>query len=157
MFAYPLFALTRQQLKRENNKLNIYTQYLMNSTFETIWLFFHRPVGLLELLILYTCVQFYMPRASDYRLISETADNSLILEYSRQWGSQNNVLYKKTYFRYSSLHLVGHTSVMTVNRCVECYSNIGSYSRYFPTHTLYIVKKWVTRPFTKDVDKKILL
>ena len=53
MFAYLLFALTRQQLKTENNKLNIYTQYLTKSTFETIWLFFHRRVGLVELLILY--------------------------------------------------------------------------------------------------------
>jgi hypothetical protein len=35
LFAYPFFALTRQQLKTENNKLNIYTQYLMKSTFET--------------------------------------------------------------------------------------------------------------------------
>ena len=33
--------------------------------------FFHRPVGLVELLILYACVQFYTPRASDYRLISK--------------------------------------------------------------------------------------
>ena len=72
MFAYTFFALTRQQLKTENNNLNIYTQYLMKSTFETIWLFFHRPVGLVELLILYVCVQFYTPRASDYRLISKT-------------------------------------------------------------------------------------
>ena len=72
MFAWPFFALTRQQLKTENNKLNIYTQYLVKSTFETIWLFFHRPVGLVELLILYARVQFYTPRASDYRLISKT-------------------------------------------------------------------------------------
>ena len=36
LFAYPFFALTRQQLKTENNKLNIYTQYFMKSTFETI-------------------------------------------------------------------------------------------------------------------------
>jgi hypothetical protein len=35
----------------ENNKLNIYTQYLMKSTFETICLFFHRSVGLVKLLI----------------------------------------------------------------------------------------------------------
>ena len=34
--------------------------------------FFHTPVGLVELLILYACVQFYMPRASDYHLISKT-------------------------------------------------------------------------------------
>jgi hypothetical protein len=33
---------------------------------------FHRPVGLVELLILYARVQFYTPRASDYRLISKT-------------------------------------------------------------------------------------
>jgi hypothetical protein len=45
----------------------------MKSTFETIWLFFHRPVGLVELLILYAHVQFYTPRVSDYRLISKTA------------------------------------------------------------------------------------
>jgi hypothetical protein len=50
---------------RGNNKLNIYTQYLMKSTFETIGLFFHRPVGLVELLILYARVQFYTPQASD--------------------------------------------------------------------------------------------
>ena len=55
----------------ENNKLNIYTQYLMKSTFETIWLFFHQPVRLVELLILYARVQFYKIRASDYRLISK--------------------------------------------------------------------------------------
>jgi hypothetical protein len=36
LFAYPLFALIRQQLKTENIKLNIYTQYLMKSTFENI-------------------------------------------------------------------------------------------------------------------------
>ena len=69
----PIFALTWQQLKMENNKLNIYRQYLLKSTFETIWLFFHRPVGLVELLILYVRVQFYTPQASDYRLISKTA------------------------------------------------------------------------------------
>ena len=40
LFAYPFFALTLQQLKTENNKLNIYKQYLMKSTFETIWFFF---------------------------------------------------------------------------------------------------------------------
>jgi hypothetical protein len=34
--------------------------------------FVHRPVGLVELLILYARVQFYTPRASDYRLISKT-------------------------------------------------------------------------------------
>ena len=41
LFAYPFFALTRQHLKTENNKLNInwYTQYLMKSTFENILLF----------------------------------------------------------------------------------------------------------------------
>ena len=32
----------------------------------------HRPVGLVELLIVYARVQFYTPRASDYRLISKT-------------------------------------------------------------------------------------
>jgi hypothetical protein len=45
----------------------------MKSTFETIWLFFHKPVGLVELLILYARVQFYMPRASDYHLNLKTA------------------------------------------------------------------------------------
>jgi hypothetical protein len=44
----------------------------MKSTFETIMTFFHRPVRLVELLILYACVQFYTPRASDYRLNSKT-------------------------------------------------------------------------------------
>ena len=34
--------------------------------------FFHKPVGLVELLILYARVQFYTPPASDYRLISKT-------------------------------------------------------------------------------------
>ena len=34
--------------------------------------FFHRPVELVELLILYARVQFYMPWASDYRLNSKT-------------------------------------------------------------------------------------
>ena len=34
--------------------------------------FFHRPVELVELLILYARVQFYTPRTSDYRLISKT-------------------------------------------------------------------------------------
>ena len=52
----------------------------MKSTFETIWLFFHRPVGLVELLILYARVQFYTPRASDYRLISKTVNNWNIVE-----------------------------------------------------------------------------
>ena len=66
------FALPRQQLKMENNKLNIYTQYLMKSTFETIWLFFHRPIGLVELFILYARVQFYTHQPLDYRLISKT-------------------------------------------------------------------------------------
>ena len=44
----------------------------MKLTFETMT-FFHRPVGLVELLILYARVQFYTPRASDYLLISKTA------------------------------------------------------------------------------------
>ena len=44
----------------------------MKSTFETIMTFFHRPVRLVELLILYACVQFYTPQASDYRLNSKT-------------------------------------------------------------------------------------
>ena len=44
----------------------------IKSTFETIRLIFHRPVGLVELLILYARVQFYMHRASDYHLISKT-------------------------------------------------------------------------------------
>ena len=39
--------------------------------------FFHRPVGLVELLILYAGVQFYTPRASDYRLISKTELNNI--------------------------------------------------------------------------------
>ena len=86
MFAYPFFALTRQQLKTENNKLNIYTQYLMKSTFETIWLFVHRPVGLVELLISYARVQFYTPRASDYRLISNTGFNvSIDCGFMHRW------------------------------------------------------------------------
>ena len=44
----------------------------MKSTFETIRLFFHRPVGLVELLILYARVQFCTHQASDYRLSSKT-------------------------------------------------------------------------------------
>ena len=79
MFAYPFFALTWQQLKTGNNKLNIYTHYLMKSTFETIWLFVHRPVGLVELLISYARVQFYTPQASDYRLISKTANTKFVI------------------------------------------------------------------------------
>jgi hypothetical protein len=35
-------------------------------------IFFPRHVGLVELLILYACVQFYTHQASDYRLISQT-------------------------------------------------------------------------------------
>jgi hypothetical protein len=50
----------------------IYTQYRMKSTFETMT-FFHTPIRLVELLILYACVQFYTHQASDYRLISQTA------------------------------------------------------------------------------------
>jgi hypothetical protein len=49
----------------------------MKSTFETIWLFVHRSVGLVELLILYARVQFYTPRASDYRLISKTVSDNV--------------------------------------------------------------------------------
>ena len=44
----------------------------MKSTFETMT-FFHTPIRLVELLILYACVQFYTHQASDYRLISQTA------------------------------------------------------------------------------------
>ena len=44
----------------------------MKSTFEIFDFFFHRPVGLVELLILYARVQFYTPQASEYRLISKT-------------------------------------------------------------------------------------
>ena len=40
--------------------------------------FSHMPVGLVELLILYARVQFYTPRASDYRLISKTVFTILI-------------------------------------------------------------------------------
>ena len=80
LFAYPLFAFTRQHLKTENNKLNIYwyTQYLMKSTFETIWLFFYRPV------ILYACVQFYTHQASDYRLSSKTVILYIYIEILRR-------------------------------------------------------------------------
>ena len=39
MFAYPFSALTQQQLKTENNKLNIYTQYLMKSTWNHMTFF----------------------------------------------------------------------------------------------------------------------
>ena len=35
-------------------------------------IFFPRHVGLVELLILYACVQFYTHQASDYHLISQT-------------------------------------------------------------------------------------
>jgi hypothetical protein len=57
----------------EQHEVNttLFIQYLMKSTFETIWLFFLRPVRLVELLILYARVQFYKIRASDYRLISK--------------------------------------------------------------------------------------
>jgi hypothetical protein len=82
LFAYPFFALTRQQLKTENNKLNIYwyTQYLLKSTFETIWLLFHRPIGLVELLIWYARVQFYTHQASDYHLSSKTSHIQTVLK-----------------------------------------------------------------------------
>ena len=43
--------------------------------------FFHGPVGLVELLILYARVQFYTPRASDYRLISKTAEFMKIITH----------------------------------------------------------------------------
>ena len=63
----------------------------MKSTFETIWLFFHRPVGLVELLILYARVQFYTPRASDYRLISKTASSKDVIKI-------NKICYAETYY-----------------------------------------------------------
>ena len=44
----------------------------MKSTFETIRLFFHRPVGLVELLILYARVQFCTHQDSNYRLSLKT-------------------------------------------------------------------------------------
>ena len=40
--------------------------------------FFHRPVGLVELLILYARVQFYTLQASDYRLISKTGSGLIV-------------------------------------------------------------------------------
>jgi hypothetical protein len=49
-----------------------------------IWLFFHRPVGLVELLILYARVQFYTPQASDYRLISKTAKMATKLKIEKR-------------------------------------------------------------------------
>ena len=62
--------------------------------------FFHRPVGLVELLILYARVQFYMPQASDYHLISKT-DNTL--KYQADPGeilaglsSGANIIHKNT-------------------------------------------------------------
>jgi hypothetical protein len=58
---------------------------LMKSTFENIWLFFHRPVGLVELLILYACVQIY---TSDYRLISKTVKTDFITQVCL--GKSNN-------------------------------------------------------------------
>ena len=96
------FALTWQQLKTENNKLNIYTQYLMKSTFETLWLFFHRLVGLVELLILYACVQFYTHRASDFRLSSKTDERLCYVSKP----SLYNIFYKLFPLRnsYKSLH-----------------------------------------------------
>ena len=54
----------------------------MKSTFETMWLFFHRPIGLVELLILYACVQFYTHQASDYRLSSKTV---LVTDHQIVW------------------------------------------------------------------------
>ena len=48
MFAYPFFALTCQKLKTENNKLNIYTQYLYEINFWNYKTFFsqaRRPCG----------------------------------------------------------------------------------------------------------------
>jgi hypothetical protein len=43
LFAYPFIALTQQQLKTENNKLNIYTQYLMKSILKLYDFFFTGP------------------------------------------------------------------------------------------------------------------
>ena len=113
MFAFPFFALTQQQLKTENNKLNIYTQYLMKSTFETIWLFVHRPVGLVELLILYARVQFYTPRASDYRLISKTVmriewKNPIFILFWKKWQhwkwAQENIQYSELSGKNANIH-----------------------------------------------------
>jgi hypothetical protein len=70
------FALTRQQLKTENNKLNICTQYLMKSTFETIWLFFsqaRRTCGTTHFIRLCTILH-----ATDYRLISKTVEGGIL-------------------------------------------------------------------------------
>ena len=66
----------------------------MKLTFETIWLFFHRPVGLEELLILYARVQFSTPQVSDYRLISKTANTA--------WVHASFVNYKKKCTRLAS-------------------------------------------------------
>ena len=119
MFAYPFFALTRQQLKTENNKLNIYTQYLMKSTFETIWLFFHRPVRLVELLILYARVQFYTPRASDYRLISKTAERLSSSNFHRiQMHLNRPILYIGLIVKYKTI-LILKSKNLTCGLCDE--------------------------------------
>jgi hypothetical protein len=114
VFQHPFFPLTRQQLKTENNKLNIYTQYLMKSTFETIWLFFHRPVGLVELLILYARAQFYTPRTSDYRLNSKT-----VISFNLQINSLNIHSKKKNV----------ELNLMFISQA----NNIGNRSRYRET------------------------
>ena len=118
MFAYPFFALTRQQLKTENNKLNTYTQYLMKSTFETMWLFFHRSVRLVELLILYARVQFYMPQASDYRLISKTEKVASTPLSEKTLGS---LMFDCLYF---SQFWYGMTSLFILNKTLFSYNRL---------------------------------
>ena len=63
LFAYLFFALTRQHLKTEKNKLNIYwyTQYLMKSTFETMWLFFSQARHFIRLCTILHASGFGLP------------------------------------------------------------------------------------------------
>ena len=109
MFAYPFFALTRQQLKTANNKLNIYTQFLKLYDF-----FFHWPVGLVELLILYASVQFYTPQALDYRLISKTAPEVVCLTFQTSRHEKDGTWSELTWFKtsifgyYASFYLVNN-------------------------------------------------
>ena len=94
------FALTWQQLKTENNKLNIYTRYLMKSTFETIWLFFSqasRACGTTQFIRLCTILH-----ASGFRLSSKTDERLCYVSKP----SLYNIFYKLFPLRksYKSLH-----------------------------------------------------
>ena len=70
--------------------------------------FFHRPVGLVELLIVYARVQFYTPRASDYRLISKTASRAVIIAYVGKVLSSMHCFYQGVVIFFFSYKDVNH-------------------------------------------------